>query len=104
MLPPAFVDLVLSRSLVDGVFFTGCREGDCYQRLGMRWTEQRVARQRDPQLRQRVQDERVDHFWGGLTQIDTVRKEIEIFQGRLRSLPPMSKAAPASAVVTAQEN
>jgi ferredoxin/coenzyme F420-reducing hydrogenase delta subunit len=104
MLPPAFIDLVLSRNLADGVFFTGCRDGDCYQRLGMAWTEQRLARQRDPRLRQRVPDERVHYFWGGLTQIDMLKKEIEAFRIRLQRLPAGSQRAAAAAAVAAREN
>ncbi len=38
------------------------RAGDCYQRLGARWLEQRIASERDPHLRQRVPRERIATF------------------------------------------
>ena len=91
MLPPAFVDFVLSRRLADGVLFTGCRDGDCYHRLGMRWTEQRLRRERDPQLRQRVPAERVATFWGGVARIDELRQVLRAFRDRLRRLPAVKR-------------
>jgi len=63
MLPPAFVDFVLSRGLADGVMLAGCAEGDCYYRLGDQWTRERVAGQRDPYLRKRVDRERLILSW-----------------------------------------
>lgn len=61
--PPAFIDYVLSRDLADGVLMTGCPGGDCRYRLGARWTSQRVARERDPQLRRRVDASRIALGW-----------------------------------------
>ena len=63
MLPPSFVDFALSRNLADGVMIAGCAENDCFHRLGNEWTAQRMARQRDPRLRQRVPDERLRLAW-----------------------------------------
>jgi coenzyme F420-reducing hydrogenase delta subunit/ferredoxin len=63
MLPPSFVDFALSRQFADGVMLAGCAENDCFQRLGNEWTMRRIARERDPYLRQRVPDERVDMAW-----------------------------------------
>jgi quinol-cytochrome oxidoreductase complex cytochrome b subunit/coenzyme F420-reducing hydrogenase delta subunit len=62
-LPPSFIDYVLSRDLADGVFLAGCEGGDCQFRLGATWTEQRLARQRDPRLRKRVIGERIALGW-----------------------------------------
>ena len=62
MLPPSFVDFVLSRSLADGVAIAGCADGDCYYRLGGDWMQQRIDGQRDPYLRRRVDRERL-RFW-----------------------------------------
>ena len=59
MLPPSFVDYVLARDFAHGVMIAGCAENDCFHRLGNEWTVQRMARQRDPRLRQRVPDERL---------------------------------------------
>jgi coenzyme F420-reducing hydrogenase delta subunit len=63
MLPPAFVDFVLSRGLADGVMLAGCANGDCYYRLGDQWIRERVAGERDPYLRKRVDRERVNLSW-----------------------------------------
>ena len=63
MLPPSFVDFALSRRHVDGVMVAGCAEGDCQQRLGNEWTIERMARRRDPYLRQRVDERRLLLSW-----------------------------------------
>jgi Fe-S-cluster-containing hydrogenase component 2 len=62
-LPPSFIDYVLSRDLADGVFLAGCEGGDCQYRLGATWTEQRLARERDPHLRKRVDNGRIALGW-----------------------------------------
>lgn len=53
MLPPSFVEYAL-RSGADGVVVTGCRDGGCDFRLGMEWTRERLARNREPHLRSLV--------------------------------------------------
>jgi coenzyme F420-reducing hydrogenase delta subunit/ferredoxin len=63
MLPPPFIDFALSRRLADGVMIAGCAENDCFHRLGNEWTVQRMSRQRDPRLRQRVPAERLQMAW-----------------------------------------
>jgi quinol-cytochrome oxidoreductase complex cytochrome b subunit/coenzyme F420-reducing hydrogenase delta subunit len=63
MLPPAFIDFALSRDLADGVMIAGCAEGACYYRLGDEWTRERVAGNRDPYLRKRVQRDRLSLNW-----------------------------------------
>ena len=68
MLPPSFIDYVLSRDLADRVVLAGCSEGDCYFRLGARWTKQRIAGARDPYLRKRVPRDRLTVVWGGVTE------------------------------------
>jgi ferredoxin/coenzyme F420-reducing hydrogenase delta subunit len=65
MVPPPFIDFVVSRRLADGAMLAGCREGDCYERLGVLWTEQRIAGERDPYLRDRVPRDRVAVSWAG---------------------------------------
>jgi quinol-cytochrome oxidoreductase complex cytochrome b subunit/coenzyme F420-reducing hydrogenase delta subunit/NAD-dependent dihydropyrimidine dehydrogenase PreA subunit len=62
-LPPPFIDFILSRDLADGVVLAGCASGDCQYRLGAKWTEQRVNRKRDPQLRKRVDSEKLALLW-----------------------------------------
>jgi len=95
MLPPPFIDFMVTRRHVDGVMLTGCRAGDCYERLGQRWTEQRVAGARDPYLRARVPRERVAVCWAGLDRSARVTREIDAFRERLRALD--TGKAPAAA-------
>ena len=63
-LPPSFIEYAL-RAGADGVLVTGCRDGDCAFRLGNRWTEERIAGARAPQLRAPVPRERVRVAWLG---------------------------------------
>jgi hypothetical protein len=62
-LPPPFVDFVLSRDLADGIVVAGCPGGDCQYRFGTEWTSLRMARQRDPHLRKRVDSTRLALAW-----------------------------------------
>ncbi|MFQ6007117.1 MAG: hydrogenase iron-sulfur subunit, partial [Woeseia sp.] len=62
-LSPTFVDYVLSRGFADGVLLLGCDDGACKYRYGTRWTEQRIARERDPRLRKRIDNQRVACAW-----------------------------------------
>ena len=62
-LPPSFIDYVLSRGHADGVMLAGCLDGACKHRYGTAWTEQRIARQRDPRLRKRVNNARIACGW-----------------------------------------
>jgi len=82
-LPPAFIDYVLSRGLADGVVLTGCAENTCQARLGIRWTEQRLAGERDPHLRARVPRDRVETCWAGRQGLATLRREIAALRTRL---------------------
>ena len=63
MLPPSFVDFALARHHAEGVMIAGCAECDCQHRLGNEWTIERMARRRDPYLRQRVDDRRLRLNW-----------------------------------------
>jgi ferredoxin/coenzyme F420-reducing hydrogenase delta subunit len=91
MLPPSFLDFIIMRHHADGVFLTGCNEGDCHYRLGIQWTAQRLAGERDPYLRKRVPRERIGEFWSGLTRGKRLDRELADFQGRLRALPPLKR-------------
>jgi coenzyme F420-reducing hydrogenase delta subunit len=86
MLPPSFIDFLITRRHVDGVFLTGCRAGDCYERLGARWMEQRIAGERDPHLRPRVPRERMATFWAGAAGGAALARELTEFRARLRDL------------------
>jgi len=62
-LPPSFIDFLLSRKLADAVVLAGCAGGNCQYRFGVEWTEQRIARERDPRLRKRVDADRIALAW-----------------------------------------
>ncbi len=62
-LSPSFIDFALSRGHADGVLLLGCQDGNCCYRFGANWTEQRLARQRDPMLRKRVEPTKIAVGW-----------------------------------------
>ncbi|MBL1143087.1 MAG: hydrogenase iron-sulfur subunit [Proteobacteria bacterium] len=86
MLPPSFIDFVLSKKLADGVFLTGCRDGDCSYRLGIKWTDARLASERDPHIRKRVNQDRIGKYWAGLTRSKQFFNELTAFRQRLKKL------------------
>ena len=61
-LPPAFIEYAL-RHGVDGVLVSGCRPGGCEFRLGQRWSAERLAGTRAPQLRRSAARERLHMAW-----------------------------------------
>lgn len=86
MLPPSFVEYALREHQVDGVLITGCREGDCYHRLGVLWTAERLAAEREPRLRGRAERQRIRQFWAASTDFRELTLELESFRSSLRSL------------------
>lgn len=87
MLPPAFIDYALRNARADGVLIVGCRDCDCQYRLGIRWTELRLAREREPKLRQRVPLQRVEQCWAGPQDGVLVRTALASLQSRVACLP-----------------
>ncbi len=83
MLPPPFLDFLLSRRLVDGIVMTGCRMGDCHFRKGIEWTEERISGKRDPYLRERVPRERLVRCWAGIDRGEHLREAIASLRKRL---------------------
>jgi len=83
LLPPAFVDFVLRRELVEGVMISGCCEGDCHYRLGNTWMDQRFSAERMPILRTRVPRERVRKAWLGRQGLKQLTAELAEFQAYL---------------------
>ncbi|MBI3569756.1 MAG: cytochrome b N-terminal domain-containing protein [Gammaproteobacteria bacterium] len=90
-LPPSFIDFVVTRHHADGVLLAGCVAGDCYQRLGVEWTEQRLAGRRDPYLRRRVPRARLAVIWAGPSGDAALASEIAAFRARLRAMGPYRK-------------
>lgn len=86
MLPPAFLDYILSKGRAEGVFLTGCRDGDCFHRFGIKWTEQRLAGERDPYLRLRVPRDRLRYHWSAVTDGEKLAAEIADFRDSLARL------------------
>ena len=92
-LPPSFIDLLVTRGLVDGVLLTGCRAGDCHYRRGIDWMEQRIGGERDPYLRRRVPRERVAWTWLGVDGGARLHERIESFREELRTAGPHRRVA-----------
>jgi ferredoxin/coenzyme F420-reducing hydrogenase delta subunit len=92
MLSPTFIDYALSRKLADGVFLTGCRTGSCQNRLGQRWTEERLAGTRDPALRNRVDRDRLAWMWAAQTDAVKLGQEVIAFAEKVAALPVPSPA------------
>ena len=94
MAPPSLIDFVLSRDLADGVAVAGCAESACYNRLGIKWTEQRFAGERDPYLRARVPRERITTIWASALTAKKAEVEISAFAARLATLLPKRLRSP----------
>ena len=87
MVPPSLIDFVLSRDLAEGVVLAGCAENACHHRLGIAWTEQRLAGRRDPYLRARVPRERIATVWASALSPARADRAIAAFAARLAALP-----------------
>lgn len=61
-IPPSYLDYILSKNLCSRILLTGCG-GNCRFRFGPQWTEQRIKRERDPNLRRRVGAHRIAMAW-----------------------------------------
>jgi len=93
MAPPSLIDFILSRGHADGVCIAGCAETRCQHRLGVEWTKQRFAHQRDPYLRDRVPRERIATIWAGPTEATRFAREANAFRHRIAALPPETPRA-----------
>jgi coenzyme F420-reducing hydrogenase delta subunit/ferredoxin len=86
MLPPSFVDFAMSQDHADGVMIAGCAVGDCYHRLGNEWTIARMARERDPYLRSRVDRGRLLLCWLPPHATDRRRQALLAFRNTIEAL------------------
>lgn len=93
MLPPPYIDYVLSKGLADGVAVVGCRAGECQYRLGQEWSEDRFERRRDPNLRTRVPRERLLRVWRAPVEWRRAVADIEAFQANLKTFTQVRPAA-----------
>jgi len=87
MLPPSYIDYILSKDLADGVAIVGCRSGECQYRLGPEWSEDRFEGRRDPHLRKRVPRDKLLRLWRAPTQWRAALAGLEAFQVDLKSSP-----------------
>jgi coenzyme F420-reducing hydrogenase delta subunit len=101
MAPPSLIDFILSRDLADGVVVAGCAESACYHRLGVAWTEQRFAGERDPYLRARVPRERIARIWTSALATRQFEQELAHFRAQVAALPPLQRRAQAAPAILA---
>jgi ferredoxin/coenzyme F420-reducing hydrogenase delta subunit len=88
MAPPSLIDYVISRRLAEGVVIAGCADCACYNRVGVAWTEQRIAGLRDPYLRSRVPRERLAAVWASPTEARRFQRALSEFTAAVAALPP----------------
>ncbi len=93
-LPPSFIDYVLSKNLADGVVLAGCANNSGHARFGIRWTEARLARTRDPQLRARVPSDRLKVLWAGRAGRSDLETLLREFHQELEQRPAPSPRIP----------
>ena len=94
MLPPSFIEYAL-RSGVDGIVVTGCRDGGCDFRLGMEWTRERLAHQREPYLRSLVPQERLRLVYASRTEQNQLAAAASEFRIQLETQAVASIRPPA---------
>ncbi|MDP2824162.1 MAG: hydrogenase iron-sulfur subunit [Sulfuritalea sp.] len=94
MLPPSFIEYAL-RSGVDGIVVTGCREGGCDFRLGMQWTQERLAHQREPHLRSLVPQDRLRLVFASRGESRQLVAAVNEFRTRLATQTVASTRPPA---------
>jgi coenzyme F420-reducing hydrogenase delta subunit len=63
---------------------TGCRENDCYHRLGVLWAGRRLNAEREPRLRSRAERDRIRQFWASSADFGELVMELESFRTSLR--------------------
>ncbi len=94
MLPPSFIEYAL-RSGADGVVVAGCRDGGCEFRLGMEWSRERLARQREPHLRALVPLERIEIVPVARGESARLAAAVSAFRTRIESEPAAFIRPPA---------
>jgi coenzyme F420-reducing hydrogenase delta subunit len=87
MAPPSLFDFVLSKKLADGIVIAGCAESACFHRLGVAWTGQRFAGERDPYLRARVPRNRLKTIWASALETNRFERELAAFADLVAAMP-----------------
>jgi ferredoxin/coenzyme F420-reducing hydrogenase delta subunit len=93
-LPPSFLDYILSRTGARGILLAGCEGGDCKYRYGIRWTEDRVTRKRDPMLRSRIDTQQITHHWDAQWAGKTTPEILQEFRRQLDAMKQATGAGP----------
>ncbi|MFA4970327.1 MAG: hydrogenase iron-sulfur subunit [Sulfuritalea sp.] len=94
MLPPSFIEYAL-RSGVDGIVVTGCRDGGCDFRLGMEWTQERLAHRREPHLRSLVPQDRLRLIYASRAEGERLAAAVNEFRTQLETQTVASSRPPA---------
>jgi len=92
MVAPTTIDFALRRLDYQGVVISGCDACDCHDRLGNQWIEQRIARQRQPGLRRRVDRDRILVCWLKVGEEKRLGRQIDAFRGKLTAVVGESEA------------
>ena len=82
MMPPTLVEYALKQG-ADGVFVTGCRQGDCYYRYGNVWMDKRFEGVRKPVLRERADRSRIRVFRAAETDHKELLNRLAGFQRQI---------------------
>ncbi len=83
MLPPAFIEHALLHSAA-AVLLSGCRSGDCYNRLGGVWLQERMDNQRRPYLRHSVDRDRIAYCQAASPDRQELQGAIDAMRQRLQ--------------------
>lgn len=78
-LPPSFINYLVRREEVAGIFITGCSPADCFARLGSTWMEQRLVGERMPHLRKSTDAHLIKLYWAGPGERQELQARIESF-------------------------
>ncbi|MCW8835061.1 MAG: hydrogenase iron-sulfur subunit, partial [Rhodospirillales bacterium] len=99
-MPPSFIDYAVNRLDIDGIMLTGCRSGDCYHRLGVIWTEERLTGYRDPYLRPRIERDQMRVCWAASIENPRLSREIDAFKAELQGMKASGPAVDDETAVT----
>ena len=87
---PSFVEYAV-RNGASGVLVATCRAGGCEFRLGQRWTEERMARQRDPHLRVQAPTHRMQLVFADPGEEYLLDKALLGLRERVRAMSPHAR-------------